>query len=276
MNSADIAVLAGNGKSGRRVAAALRVAGHRTRVAGRKGPVRFDWHEPATWPELLDGADAVYVVAPGDDAGPVPSFVDAAVAAGVARLVMLSGRGFDHWDGRFGDTMVATEQAVRASGRGTVLRSSNFAQNFTEELWEPAVRTGRLALPGQRIADSLIDLGDVAAVAARVLTEPGHEDRVYELTGPESLTLESALAILAAATDRDLRYEPLTPEAYADELRTLGLGEADVAELVGLWAIMAEGHLDGVSDDVPRLLGRPARAFGDWAVEQAAVGAWGV
>lgn len=47
-----------------------------------------------------------------------------------------------------------------------------------------------------------------------------------------------------------------------------------MTELVGLFTVMARGVMDAVSDDVPRLLGRPARSFHDWAVEQAAIGAW--
>lgn len=269
-----IAVLAGNGKSGRRLAAALRIAGHRVRVAGRRGPVRFDWDDPSTWSGLLDGADAVYLVAPYRDPDPIEPFVETTVAAGARRLVMISKRGLEHFAGHFGDTMAVAERAVAATGRGTILRASTFAQGFTEDALAPGVRAGRIALPGTDIADSFVDLVDVAAVAARVLTEPGHEDRTYELTGPESLTFERAAAIIAAATDRDIVYEGLSAADYAAELRANGTDESAVPELVGLFTIMARGVMDAVSDDVPRLLGHPARSFGDWAVEQAALAAW--
>ena len=271
----DIAVLAGTGKSGRRLAATLRVAGHRVRVAGRRGPVRFDWDEPATWRGVVEGADAVYVVAPFVDPDPIGPFVDAAVAADVRRLVMISGRGLEHFAGHFGDTMAVAERIVAATGRGTILRASNFVQNFTEDVQAPGVRAGRLALPGAGIADSFVDLVDVAAVAARVLTEDGHADRTYELTGPDVLTFEQAVDVLAAASGRDIRYEAVTPDQYAAELRESGADEFAVGELVGLFRVMAEGHMEGVSEDVARLLGRPARSFTDWAVEQAALGALG-
>ncbi|WP_133826735.1 hypothetical protein [Actinomycetospora succinea] len=73
---------------------------------------------------------------------------------------------------------------------------------------------------------------------------------------------------------RDIRYEALTPDAYAAELRAAGVDEFGVGELGGLFAIMREGHLASVRDDVPRLLGRPARPFRDWVLEQAALGTW--
>ena len=271
----DIAVLAGTGKSGRRLAATLRVAGHRVRVAGRRGPARFDWDEPATWQGVVAGADAVYVVAPFADPDPIGPFVDEADAAGVRRLVMISGRGLEHFAGQFGDTMAVAERAVAATGRGTILRASNFAQNFTEDVQAPGVRAGRLALPGAGMTDSFVDLVDVAAVAAQVLTKDGHADRTYELTGPDVLTFEQAVDVLAAAAGRDITYEAVSPDDYAAGLRAEGADEFAISELVGLFTVMAEGHMEGVSDDVPRLLGRPARSFTDWAVEQAALGALG-
>lgn len=145
-------MLAGTGKSGRRLAAALRVAGHRVRVAGRSGPVRFDWDDPSTWPGLVDGVDAVYLVAPSSDSGPVEPFVDTVIAADVRRLVMISGRGLEHFAGYFGETMAVAERTVAATGRGTILRASNFAQGFTEDALAPGVRAGRVALPGAGIA----------------------------------------------------------------------------------------------------------------------------
>ncbi len=266
----DIAVLAGTGKSGRRVAAALRVAGHGVRVAGRRGPVRFDWNEPATWPAVVDGAEAVYVVVPDDNPDPVVPFLDGAVAAGVRRFVMLSGRALEHFGSRPGAAGLLTgEQAIAATGRGTILRVANFDQNFTEGPYASAVRSGRLALPADRVADSFVDLVDVAAVAARVLTESGHEGRTYELTGPDVLTFEHAVALLAAATDRDIRYEALDPDTYAAELRAGGLDEFSITQLNAMFAMMGEGHTAGVGDDLARILGRPARSFADWAVEQA-------
>jgi uncharacterized protein YbjT (DUF2867 family) len=180
----QIAVQPANGKSGRRLAAALRIAGHRVRAAGRQGPVRFDWGDASTWSGLVEGADAIYVVAPYRDPDPIEPFIDTAIAAGVRRLVLISGRGLEHFAGHFGDTMLVAERALAATGRGTILRASNFAQGFTEDALAPGVRAGRIALPGADIADSFVDLVDVAAVAARVLTEPGHEDRTYQLTGP--------------------------------------------------------------------------------------------
>lgn len=104
------------------------------RAASRWSATPFDWSNPISWDAALRGVDAVYVVAP-DVPGPVHEFVARAAAAGVRRLVLLSGHGADTWgDSGFGLNMRSAEEAVRGSGlEWTVLRPANFDQNFDEE-----------------------------------------------------------------------------------------------------------------------------------------------
>ncbi|WP_219415130.1 NmrA family NAD(P)-binding protein [Pseudonocardia nigra] len=271
--SAEIAVLAGTGKSGRRVAAALRADGHPVRVASRRAEVRFDWTDDRTWPAVLDGAGGVYLVAP-DDPAPVPPFVAAAERAGLERVVLLSGRGSEAWHGRFGRSMAAAEDAVRGSGlRWTVVRPNNFMQNFTEDLFHAPLLAGRLALPADGVPEPFVDLDDVAAVVARLLTADGHAGRTYDLSGPTALTFAQAVATIAAAAGRPIRYETLTPDAYAAELRAGGLGEW-AAELNGMFAIMAEGHIAAPAGGVEEVLGLPPRSFADWVARTAPTGVW--
>ncbi|GAA4989006.1 hypothetical protein WHI96_21325 [Pseudonocardia tropica] len=79
---------------------------------------------------------------------PIGPFVDTAIAAGVRRVVMTSGPGLEHFAGHFGDTTAVAEQKVAATGRGTILRASPFAQGFTEDALATGVRARRIALPG--------------------------------------------------------------------------------------------------------------------------------
>jgi uncharacterized protein YbjT (DUF2867 family) len=272
MNS-EITVLGGNGKSGRRVAAALRAAGHGVRAASRSADVRFDWHDRSTWPAVADGVSALYLVAP-DDPAPVRPFVDLLQEAGVKRVVLLSGRGREVWNGRFGDAMAAAEDVLRASDLSwTVVGANNFMQNFTEDLWHAPLLAGRLALPTGGVPEPFVDLDDVAAVVARLLTADGHSGRTIELSGPTALTFAEAVAAIAAAAGRPIRYEELTPAAYADELRAAGLGEW-VPELGGLFEVMREGHVAAPTAGVEEVLGRPPRSFADWVASIAPTGVW--
>ncbi|MEW1721034.1 NAD(P)H-binding protein [Streptomyces sp. NPDC093109] len=279
--SSDILVLGATGKTGRRLTARLRDTGTApVRAASRSGEVVFDWTLPDTWEPALTGAGAVYLVAP-DDPSPVREFVRQAAASGVRRFVALSGHGVEKaGDGIgfgfvFGQGMAAGEEAVRESGaEWTVLRPNNFFQNFDEDLWLAPLRAGRLALPIGEMPEPFIDADDVAAVAATVLTEPGHAGRTYELTGPRALTFAEATRTIAEAAGRPIRYEELTPAAYRSELLAEGRPEAVADSLGAMFALHRAGHSTEVTDDVRRVLGRDPVALRPWAHRIAARGTW--
>ena len=91
-------VLGGTGKTGRRVAERLRARRLPVRAGSRSGEPPFDWEKPSTWPAALRDVGAVYVSYYPDLAAPgatdaIRSFAELAVNSGVARLVLLSGRG---------------------------------------------------------------------------------------------------------------------------------------------------------------------------------------
>ncbi|MDA0564358.1 NAD(P)H-binding protein [Streptomonospora sp. S1-112] len=267
-------VLGGTGKTGRRVAARLRAQGARVRAASRSGEVKFDWAAPATWGPALDGASAVYLVAPEDPA-PVAPFVAQATDAGVRRFVVLSGRGMDLVGKAFGAGMAAAEAAVAASGaEWTILAANNFAQNFTEDLWHAPVLAGRLALPVGDVPEPFVDVEDVAEAAVAVLTGEGHAGRRYELSGPRGLTFAEAVRTVARASGRGVDYVELTPEAYRAELAAEGMPPEGVAAFDALYALLRTGRLAEPADGVRRLLGREATDFTAWATRVAAEGAW--
>ncbi len=137
-----VLVLGATGKTGRRVIPRLRMRGIPVRAASRSSHTRFDWSDPGSWDAALRHATAVYMVAPTLP-GPAHEFVARAEAAGVQRLVLLSGRGADTWgESTFGLDMRSAEDAVRGSAlEWTVLRPNNFQQNF---------RRGVVARPDRR------------------------------------------------------------------------------------------------------------------------------
>ncbi|MGC0421034.1 NAD(P)H-binding protein [Embleya sp. AB8] len=270
----EILLLAATGKTGRRLVARLRAEGRTVRAASRSGDTRFDWTEPASWPAATKGAKAVYLVAPEDPA-PVADFVAQATAAGVARFVVLSGRGMDHVSAEFGAGMIAAERAVRESGaQWSIIRANNFDQNFTEDLWREPLRSGRLALPIGATPEPFVDVEDVAEVAAALLTRDGHTGRVVDVSGPEALTFGAAVETIARASGRSIRYVELTSEEYEAELVAEGWRPADAAGIGAMFTTMRAGHLAAPADGVRRVLGREATDFTTFAIRAAAAGAW--
>lgn len=276
MSTDTTLVLGATGKTGRRVAARLRMRGTPIRTASRSSPTPFDWADPGGWDAALTGATAVYLIAP-PVAGPVHDFVAHATAAGARRVVLLSGRGADTWgDSEFGRDMRDAEAAVRGSAlEWTVLRASNFDQNFDEDLFHAPLTAGELALPTGDIPEPFLDAEDVADAATTVLTEPGrHAGRVYELTGPRALTFAEAVELIARAADQPITYRELTPAAYLAALADQGWDPGAAEHVTAMFDLMARGLFAAPTDDVATLLGRPARPFEDYVARTAVTGTW--
>ncbi|BCJ40027.1 NmrA family transcriptional regulator [Actinoplanes ianthinogenes] len=261
-------VLGGTGKTGRRVAGLLAAQGVPVRIGSRGATPRFDWEDSGTWSGALDGMAAVYLSYQPDLAFPgatatVRAFVEQAVKHGVSRIVLLAGRGEPAAE--------AAEDVVKESGvEWTVVRASFFDQNFSEDLFQPAVVAGEIALPVGEAAEPFVDADDIAEVAAAALTDGRHHGRTYDLTGPRLLTFAEVAAEISAATGREIRFIPVSKADYAAALRAEGLPE-DLAEL---FAAVTDGRNAYLGYGVQQALGRPARDFADYARAAAATGVW--
>jgi len=268
-------VIAASGKTGRRVADRLEAQGRSVRRASRSGATpatTFDWDDRATWGPALAGAGAAYVVYSPDLAVPaapaaIEAFTEAARAAGLRRLVLLSGRGEE--------AAQRCERIVQTSGlEWTVVRASWFAQNFDEGAFHEPVLAGEVALPAGEVREPFVDLEDVAEVAAAALTEEGHAGEVYEVTGPRAMTFAEAVAEIAEASGRELRYARISRGAFTAGLAEAGLPSEQVQLLDYLFTTVLDGRNESVRDGVQRALGRPARDFRGYARRAAAAGAW--
>ncbi|MFE6522948.1 NAD(P)H-binding protein [Streptomyces sp. NPDC057794] len=269
-------VLGATGNTGRRVAARLRLRGTAVRAASRSGQTPFDWFHPAGWDQVLRDVAAAYVVPPPVP-GPVRDFVARAEAAGVRRLVLLSGHGADDWgDSPFGLDMRSAEDAVRGSAlEWTVLRASNFAQNFDGHPFRVPLAAGELALPAGAVPEPFIDVEDVADVAAAVLSEPGrHAGRVYELTGPRGLTWAEAVELISRASGLPIVYRRVSPAEYTAMLVKEGWSEDEAQHLTEMFVLLERGATAWTTDDVATVLGRAPRTFEDFVLRAAATEAW--
>jgi len=266
-------VLGGTGKTGRRVAERLLARGVPIRIGSRSAEPPFDWDDAATWAPALRGVRAVYIAYAPDLAAPgaadaIRAFTAQAVASGVGRLVLLSGRGEAE--------AAVSERTVRDSGvEWTVVRCSFFAQNFSEGAFVDSVLAGEIAMPGGNVAEPFVDADDVADVAVAALTEDGHAGKVYELTGPRLLTFAQAAEEISKASGRPVRYVPVAGDDYATLLVAQGV-PAELAEfLTALFGEVLDGRNAHLSDGVQRALGRAPRDFADYARAAAASGVWG-
>lgn len=265
-----VLVTAATGKTGRRVAERLERLGIRVRAGSRAADPPFDWTDPATWRPALAGVDAAYLCYVPDLAVPgaledVRTFTDVAVAAGVRRLVLLSGRGEPEAQ--------EAELVVQRPGLGwTVVRCAWFLQNLTEGFLADDVAAGELALPVDDVREPWVDLEDVADVVVAALTDGRHAGQVYELTGPRLLRFDELMAAVAAGTGRPARFRTCTPAELADRLRPYG--EGVVALLAYLTTEVLDGRNAHLADGVQRALGRAPRDVTAFVRDAVASGAW--
>jgi uncharacterized protein YbjT (DUF2867 family) len=272
-NTAElIVVLGGTGKTGRRVARRLREKGRAVRIGSRSGDPRFEWSEPSTWAPVLRGAGSVYVAYSPDAGFPgateaIGSLTSLAVQSGAHRVVLLTGRG------EAGARR--SEEAVQASGaEWTIVRSSFFAQNFSEDFLADAVSSGVVAFPAGGVAEPFIDVEDIADVAVAALTEDDHAGRVYEVTGPRLLTFADAIGEIAEATGREIRYVPVTAEEFAAGMIAQGAPPGFAAALTELLETVLDGRNSSLTDGVRAAIGRAPIDFAAYARAAAEYHAW--
>lgn len=247
------------------------------RLAAGGVPQRLIVRDPARAPELpgaevaqaaygehaallnaLDGVDTLLLLSATESADRVSlhqATVDAAVAAGVRRIVYTSFMGAspsatftfarDHWH---------TEQHVRGTGVDfTFLRDNLYVDAVPGFVGEDDVIRGPAG--DGRVAAVARD--DVAEVAATVLMSGAHSGMTYDLTGPSAFTLTEAAELLSEAWGRPVRYEPETlDEAYRSR-ECFGAPAWEVAGWVTSYAAIASGELSEVSSAVEDLTGHP-------------------
>jgi len=264
-------VIGGTGKIGRRVVERLAARRMPVRVGSRSSEPRFDWDDRPSWGPALEGVGAAYVshywdALPGA-ADTLGLFAELAVRRGVSRLVLLSGRGEEEAE--------RAEQAVRDSGAElTILRSTWFAQNFSETYWQEQVQAGELALPAGDTPEPFVDADDIADVAVAALTDDRHAGEVYELTGPRLLTFADAVLEISRAAGREIRYLPISIEDFASAAGEEGVPSDVVAMLAFIFGEVLDGRNAHLADGVERALGRAPKDFRDYVRDAAHAGAW--
>jgi uncharacterized protein YbjT (DUF2867 family) len=236
--------------------------------------VAGDPSRPDTIAPLLEGVTSVFLHprAAGEAAGDLLAL---AKARGVGRVVALSAINVDddlaEQPSRFqGDRNKEAEDAAVASGLEWVsLRAASFATN-TLNTWAPQVRAGDVVRgPYATFAEPLIHERDLAEVAARALLSPELTGERVRLTGPQSLSHKELVDIIGNVIGRPLRYQEVPAEAFKQGMTQRGLPQPFVDALVARYA-RGIGPAEAVTDEVRRILSRPARTYAEWVADHAA------
>jgi uncharacterized protein YbjT (DUF2867 family) len=251
-------------QSGANVRALVRNPERATRLEPACQLVRGDIEDADSLCRALEGVRSLFLLCKESSRLPAHerNAIAAAREAGVAHVVKLSS-----WGAAADAKMEVArahaegEESLRRSGLTyTLLRPNYFMNNLAANL--PQVReTGRLRVPMGQARISMIDVRDIAAVAARVLREAGHEGKVYELSGPTALRFSDVAKVLSEALGKPVVYEDVPPEETRRELLALGLPAPRVDTFLNIYEAYRGGVGEAVTPDVERLLGRPPRTL---------------
>ena len=219
---------------------------------------RANYTQPQTLDTALPGIDKLLLISSNDVADratPQQNVVEAAKRAGVNFIAYTSILQADTSTMRLAEDHRHTETAIRASGipfvflrNGWYLENYNLAQAAQHGVLAGSAGNGRVSAAAR---------ADYAEAAAAVLSEDGHENKIYELGGDHAFTLSELAAEVQAQSGKLVRYQNMVEAEYAAMLKGFGLPDVLAEKLADADIGLEKGELYVGSGDLSRLIGRP-------------------
>jgi uncharacterized protein YbjT (DUF2867 family) len=224
---------------------------------------------PATIDAAMDGVSAVIMVSPAVPAQEL-NVVASADRAGVEYVVKVTSKASADSPIARRRGQAEIEAGLAAAGiPHTLLRSNAYMQNVLA--LAPAIAaTSSFGSAAGKGRAGMVDARDVAAVAATIAASPApHAGKTYWLTGPELVSNYDVASILSRLLGRTITYRELTFEQNRDAMIRAGAPEPIAQQNAQAFSLTADGDAAWVTDDVPAILGRPARSFEQFAADHA-------
>ncbi|MRG60008.1 NAD(P)H-binding protein [Agromyces sp. CFH 90414] len=226
----------------------------------------LDYDRPDTIAAALEGVDAVLLVSgsvPGARVEGHRNVVEAAAAAGVAKLVYTSAPHATTADFALAADHRATEELIAASGvPAVIVRNNWYTENYVQDVAD-AAESGVIAKAAGDGRVASATRADLAEGAAVVLLEDGHLGSVYEFTGETAWDFDELAAVASELTGRDVAYRRLTVDELAASLESAGLDAGTAGFVAGIDEAIGRGVLADAQPTLARLIGRPTTSLVD-------------
>ncbi|MBD3404672.1 MAG: NAD(P)H-binding protein [Candidatus Lokiarchaeota archaeon] len=215
----------------------------------------FDFYEPSTYESVFSGIEQVFFIRPPQIADTKEGMIPAlryAEKVGVEHMVFLSlfgiNRRMPHYD---------VEQFLKKSSmRYTFLRAGFFMQNFSTQFLEDIRTRDEILVPAGKGKMALIDARDIASVAVRSLANSSDDNRIFELTGSESLNYFDIAKIFTEVLGRPIDYPKPSPKEFKQKRLNQGW-HSDMIEVLNMLFKMVRWRLAGKkSKDFEKLMER--------------------
>jgi NAD(P)H dehydrogenase (quinone) len=276
-----------SGKTGKAILSALNGCGTKTRVLVRSAEqaselsnlgaaeaVIGDLRDQSSLEKALKGCDRLYYICPNvtpDEVQIGKALIEIAKNESLKQFVYHSVLHSQieemphHWQ------KMRMEEALFESGLNfTILQPCAYMQNILAN-WKTITETGIYPVPYATNAKiSIVDLMDVAATAALVLSESGYENSIFELAGPQPLTQIEVAATISKFLGRSVTAQIVDRGAWAENARTSGNSEYQVNTLLMMFEYYEKHGLIGNATTLSRLLNRSAVTFEEFVRRQLA------
>lgn len=272
-----ILIIGATGKVGKELVQQLLERGRSIRVLSRDSRKlahldprieRFvgDLDKPETLKPALEGVERMFLIT--FETQQDIHVIEAAKRAGVQQIVKLSTLEASKPHLRVGKWHREREEWIEASGLGwTFLRPGMFMTNTIEWWAETIKKQGAVYFPGAKGRVAPIDPRDVAAVAAIALTQPGHSGKIYELTGPELLTIGEMAQVIGCTLGKAIKYVDVPLFAAKVQMLLSGMDRELVGALMEVASELRSDRGAQLTDTVEQVTGRRARPFEAWCAE---------
>jgi uncharacterized protein YbjT (DUF2867 family) len=276
--SSPILVIGALGNVGAEVVEQLLITGNKVRAADRVEEkirerfgnsveaVRFDFTDPKTYEATFKGVEKMFLLRPPHITNikrdMVPS-IDAAKHAGVKHVVFLSLIGIENT--KYVPHYKVETYLKEVNLQTTFLRCSFFMQNLNTTHRKEIKERNEIFVPVGNAKTSFIDARDIGAVAAVALTQDGHADKNYDLTGREALDYWQASKILSEVLGREIQYKNPNPIYFLIETIRRGTPFMFALVMTGLYTSTRFGMAESVTNEVEKLTGKKPITFREYA-----------
>lgn len=231
-----------------------------------------DFNDEKTIAEALRGIERAFLLTNSSEQAETQqtNFVETAKRGGIKHIVKQSQWAADiNSPVRFLRYHAAVEDKIKDSGIAyTFLRPNLFMQGLLG-FKESIVNQDKFFAAIGDAKISVVDVRDIAAVAATALTEDGHENKIYNLTGPEALSHKEMAEKLSAALNRQIQFVDVSPEAMCEALNSAGFPDWQADGLIEDYAHYSRGEAAEIASGIQDATGKPPHTFEDFACDYA-------
>lgn len=236
--------------------------------------IEADLSNPATLDKAFDSIEQAYIVTAihPDAAMYFSNFFQVAKKTGVKHVIKLSGLGAsaDSPSEILRQHHQSDEELVQSGLDFTVIQPNSFFQNILGQA-KAIQRKGRFGMLLGDASQSLVDMNDVAEATVRIIQDKSHRNKIYPLTGPESISGNDMGEQLAELLEKPVRYKPVSSTLAKQEMLAGGLHEWNANALVEIMELFATGAFAETSSDLENILDRKPNRFADFVTENRGV-----